>query len=171
MEALHQLRGLEGDGGQRGKGVERRCLVVVVTTGVAVRDQECSDHTALDVQGRTEDRPYSFGADRLVDGRDVVHALVGQIVAGGSGHVRVGDGAEDARAERHAQGAVGRSDDTVRGVDVRLFRGVVVEAQVRHVRADDRARTAHDRADRRFAVALGRDLEGRLVDGIEQSLP
>ncbi len=145
-----------------GEGAEQGDLLAFEDAGAPVRGEEHADDVVAEHEGHAEDGDQALVAYARVDGAGVLEAGVLEVVVGDVGAGGLGDEAAEPLPHAEPQLLEAGRDRALGDAHVGVAAGGVVEAEVGHVGAEQRAGPLHDRAQDRVQVAQTGEVVGRL---------
>ncbi|CAM5646120.1 hypothetical protein SALBM311S_07539 [Streptomyces alboniger] len=166
-----EVRGVDGGRGQRREGSEQSDLLPLEDPGPPVRREQDSDHMGPERQRHPEDGDQALVAHARVDDEGVLEAVVLEVVVGDVRPGRLGDEAAEPLPHPQAQLLEAGRDRAFGDPHVGVTTRRVVETEVRHVRAQQRAGALHDRRQDRVQVAQPGQVVGRLEERGQLGLP
>lgn len=166
-----QVRRVDGGRREGGEGAEQGDLLAFEDAGTPVRGEEHADDVMAEHQGYAEDGDEALVVHARVDGARVLEAGVLEVVLGDVGAGGLGDQAAEPLPHAQPQLLEAGRDRTLGDAHVRVAARRVVEAEVGHVGAEQRAGPLHDRAEDGVQVAQSGEVVGRLEQRGQLGLP
>lgn len=165
-----QVRGVEGGCREGGEGAEQRDLLALEDPGAPVRREEDPDDMVAQRQRHPEDGDQPLVTHTGVDGEGVLEAVVLEVVVGDVRAGRLRDEAAQALPHAEPQLLEAGGDRALGHPHVGVAPGRVVQAEIRHVRAEQGPGALHDRLEHGVQVPQAGQVVGRLEQGRQLGL-